>query len=279
MNKQFINLNGEFYPEDQPVIHISNRSFRYGDGFFESMRLLKGELMFADLHVERIQASMQILKLTSDIHIDSYFLRERVGELVRRNKTGLNARARLTFFRSGKGLHSPESNDISYSLELSRLNETAYTINSPGLIIDVFDEMPKPIHILSNIKTCNSLLPVMAGIFKNQHTLDEVLILNQHGFLCEGMSRNLFVVYKNKIYTPALSEGCVAGIMRKVIMHLAKENDIDVIEAQINPEILNEADEVFLTNVIYGVQWVMGFNNKRYFNRIAHFLANKLAQL
>jgi branched-chain amino acid aminotransferase len=243
------------------------------------MRWAKGELKFADLHASRIRRGMDLLKLQGCVRIDHYFLCEKVEELVRKNKVGLHARARLTIFRHAGGLYSPTGNELGYTLDVSKLDELVHTSNSPGLIIDVFDEVPKPINILSSIKTCSALLFVLAGIFKNKFSLDEVLIVNQNGFLCEGMSSNLFVVYKKKIYTPALSEGCVEGVMRSVVMRLAAENGLEVIEAQINPEILHEADEVFLTNVSRGIRWVMGFSNKRYFNEVSRFLVTKLNEL
>lgn len=279
MKLQYINFNGEIFPADQPVMAVSNRGFRYGDGIFESMRWMKGELKFVDLHADRIRKGMKLLKLTGYSHIDAYFLREKTEELVYRNKTGPNARVRLTVFRDAEGLYSPASNKLGYALEVTKINEAGYSTNNKGLIVDVFDEVTKPINLLSNSKTCNSLVYVLAGIFKNQHSLDEVLILNQNGFLCESMSSNLFVVYDKQIYTPALNEGCIAGVMRNVTMRLAKENDLAITEAQINPAILNEAEEVFLTNAGKGIQWVMGYNKKRYFNEVSKFLIEKLNQL
>lgn len=276
MSKQFINFNGNIVPDDQKVLNISNRGFRYGDGLFESMRYMKGGLKFPDLHMQRIQKGMKLLKLDSWSNIDSWFIREKVEELIRRNKTGSDARVRLTVFRDSEGLYSPEENKMAYVLETQKLTESQYTINTKGLIIDVFDEIPKPVNVFSNLKTCNSLIYVLAGIFKKQNELDEVMILNQHGFLCESMSSNVFVIYDKKLYTPALNEGCIAGVMRQVVMRIAMENDIELVEAQINPEILNEADEVFLTNAGRGIQWVMGYNNKRYFNEVSRFLNEKL---
>lgn len=276
MSKQFINFDGNILPADQLVFSINNRAFRYGDGLFESMRYMKGELRFPDLHMERIRKGMKLLKFDNYSQIDTWFIREKAEELIRRNKTGQDARLRLTVFRDAGGLYSPTANKMAYVLESQKLEENQYTINAKGLIIDVFDEIPKPVNILSNLKTCNALIYVLAGIFKNQNALDEVLVLNQNGFLCESMSSNVFVVYDRKLYTPALNEGCIAGVMRQVVMRLAKENGIELVEAQINPEILNEADEVFLTNAGRGIQWVMGYNNKRYFNEVSRFLNEKL---
>lgn len=279
MSKQYINFNGTIVPSDQHIFSASNRGFRYGDGLFESMRYLNGELKFAELHIDRIQRGMNLLKFDKSSLIDTWFLREKTEELVRRNKIGSDARFRLTVFRDAEGLYSPASNSFAYVLESQKLEENSYVYNKKGLIIDVYDEVPKSLNILSNLKTCNAMVYVMAGIFKNRNGLDEVLILNQNGFLCESMSSNLFVVYDRKLYTPALNEGCIGGVMRQVVIRLAKENGLELIEAQINPNILNEADEVFLTNAAKGIQWVMGYNNKRYFNKISRFLSEKLNKL
>ena len=276
MSVEYINFNGSILPADQLIFKANNRGFRYGDGLFESMRYMKGKLKFPEMHIDRVQKGMKLLRFDNCSLIDAWFLREKVEELARRNRTGADARIRLTVFRDSEGLYSPVSNKFGYVLEIQKLDESQYVLNKKGLIIDVYDEIPKPVNALSNLKTCNSMIYVLAGIYKNQNALDEVLILNHHGFLCESMSSNVFVVYDRKLYTPALNEGCIAGVMRQVVMRLAKENNIELVEAQINPDILNEADEVFLTNASKGIQWVMGYNNKRYFNEVSRFLSEKL---
>ena len=279
MAKQFINFNESIISSDHHIFSVNNRGFRYGDGLFESMRYMNGQLKFPDLHIDRVLEGMKVLKLENSFHLDSWFLREKVDELARRNKIGPNARFRLTVFRDSEGLYSPDSNKMAYVLESQSLDDSQYTFNNKGLIIDVYDELTKPVNILSNLKTCNSLIYVLAGIFKNQNALDEVMILNQHGFLCESISSNVFVVYDRKLYTPSLNEGCIGGVMRQVVMRLANENGIELVEAQINPDILNEADEIFITNAAKGIQWVMGYNKKRYFNEMSKFLSEKLNQL
>lgn len=273
------NFNGQIYPENHAVMSIHNRGFKYGDGLFESMRLMAGKINFIDLHADRIRKGMKLLKIEGYSHIDEYFIKEKVDELVKRNRIGQNGRIRLTVFRDGEGLYSPTSNKYGYALEVLKIEERRYAYNNQGLIVGVYDTIPKPVNLLSNLKTCNSIPFVMAGIYKTTNSLDEVLLLNQDGFLCESMSCNLFVVYDNKLYTPALSEGCIEGVMRNVVIRIAKENNLPLIEAQINPMILNEAQEVFLTNASRGIQWVMGYGIKRYFNEMSKFLSAKLNEL
>ena len=276
MHQNYILHNDEFVATEAPILTAQNRGFRYGDGLFESMRMMNGKLKFAGQHADRLQAGMKALKIEGGNLLDEYFLKQKTAELSKKNKLRDNVRFRLSVYRAGDGLYTPDGNKSGYVLEASPLAENTYELNKKGLIVDVYDEMAKSIDKLSNFKTSNSLLYVMAGLYKKQHRLDEAFILNQHGFLCESLSSNVFVVYDKEIYTPALSEGCIAGVMRSVVMNIAKSSDIPLTEAQINPEVLKEAEEVFITNAVGGIRWVMGYGRKRYFNEVSKLLVTKL---
>ncbi|MCC8423849.1 aminotransferase class IV [Mucilaginibacter sp. UR6-11] len=274
----YINFNGEILPADSKLLPVANRSFKYGDGLFESMRMLKGQLKFADMHADRLQRGMKALKIDGYSQMDAYFLKEIAEQLSIRNKSK-HGRLRLTVYRDSGGFYAPTQNKAGFCLEFTPADEPRYFLNEKGLIVDIFTDLPKPSNYLSNIKTCNSLTYVMAGLYKAQNNLDEVFLLNQNGFLCEASSANVFIWYQNHLYTPALSEGCVEGVMRQVIINLAKKNNIPVTEAQINPEILYEADEVFLTNASRGIQCVMGYGIRRYFNKVSKGLMDELNKL
>jgi branched-chain amino acid aminotransferase len=278
MNPTYINFNDEIVPANSKVMSAANRSFKYGDGLFESMRLMKGQLKFTDLHADRLQRGMKALKMDGYSQMDAWFLKDRAEGLCIRNKCK-HGRVRLTVFRDGEGLYTPSQNKTGYCMEMQPMDEPRYYLNEKGLIMDIYTDLGKPLNYLSNIKSCNALTYVMAGIYKSQNKLDDVFILNQNKFLCEAGSSNVFVLYDKHLYTPALSEGCVEGVMRQVVINLAKQNNIPVTEAQINPEILYEADEVFLTNATRGIQWVMGYGVKRYFNQVSKFLMDELNKL
>lgn len=278
MTPVFINFNGEILPADTKLVSINNRAFKYGDGLFESMRMMKGQLKFPELHAERLQKGMKALKIDGYSAMDAWFLKEKVADLARRNKAK-HGRVRLTVYRDAGGLYTPNQNKMGWCLELQPMDEPRYFLPEKGLIMDIYSELPKPTNYLSNIKTCNSLIYVMAGIYKTQNKLDDVFLLNQAGNLCEASSSNIFISYKKHLYTPALSEGCVEGVMRHVIIDLAKQNGIPVTEAQISPDILYEADEVFLTNAGRGIQSVIGFGVRRYFNETSKILIEELNKL
>ncbi|WP_134088306.1 aminotransferase class IV [Olivibacter sp. XZL3] len=278
MNDRYINSNGNLMLESQPVIQSNNRSFRYGDGIFETMRWMDGDIRFLQYHIDRLQAGMNLLHLEGAAKFDAYFLREKTAELVKKNKLGTDARIRLNVYRAGAGLYSPETNKANYLLEASPLEHDGYQLNKTGVIIDVYREHKKPVNSLSHLKSSNALIYVLAGIERKRLGCDDILILNNDGFLCESLSSNIFVWYNKTLYTPALSEGCIAGVMRKVVIEMANEYGIEVVEAQISPEILHEADEMFLTNAIHGIYWVMGYKKKRYFNHLSKNLQDKLSK-
>ncbi|MDO3641581.1 aminotransferase class IV [Mucilaginibacter sp. L3T2-6] len=274
----FINFNGEILPADTKLVALNNRAFKYGDGLFETMRLMKGQLKFPELHAGRLQKGMKALKIEGYSQMDAWFLKEKTADLARRNKVK-HGRLRLTIYRDSGGLYTPAQNKMGWCLELHPMDEPRYFLNEKGLIMDLYTEIPKPTNYLSNIKTCNSLIYIMAGIYKTQNKLDDVFLLNQHGNLCEASSSNIFISYKKHLYTPALSEGCVEGVMRQVIIDIAKRNDISLTEAQISPDILYEADEVFLSNAARGIQSVIGFGVRRYFNEMCKILSEELNKL
>ena len=276
---QYILFNDEFFSSEQAVINASNRSFKFGDGLFESMRMCNGKLMFAEQHADRLRAGMRALKMEGFNLLDEYFLRQKTSELQKKNRYNGNIRFRLTIYRLGEGTYAPQINKYGYLLEAIPLEKANYEINQKGLIVDVYDELTKSVNKFSNYKTNNAMVYVMAGLFQRHNRLDEAIIINEHGFLCESTSSNIFVVYQNQIYTPALSEGCVAGVMRSVVLQLAKTHNYAIVEAQITPEILNEAEEVFITNAITGIRWVMGYGKKRYFNEVTKSLSAKLNAL
>ncbi|MGK6352711.1 aminotransferase class IV [Parapedobacter sp. DT-150] len=277
MPVHYIDFNHTLVPEKEAIFTGDNRGFRYGDGVFETMRWMDGDIRFLRLHVERLHRGMNMLQLERAADFDEQFIRSRAAMLIRKNGLeGQHVRVRLQVYRNGNGLYSPLQNDAAYVMNVSRLDSDDVKHQKLGLIVDVYTEYRKPYSELSKLKSANALVYVMAGLYRKKKGLDDVLILNQEGFLCESLSSNVFVWYDKKLYTPAISEGCIDGVMRKVIIEIALENGLEVIEAQISPDILNEADEIFHTNAIHGVQWVMGYKQKRYFNRISRMLQEKL---
>ena len=267
--------NGHLISIYEPSIAFNNRAFRYGDALFETIRLCNNKLMFLKDHLNRLKIGMTVLRMNLPAEFNSDNIYEFIFQLLKHNSHAPNARIRLTVFRNEGGYYTPETNDISFLIESEEMTH-AYDINQKGHWIDLFGDLKKPINKLSNIKSANALLFVMAGIAKQSMKLDDCFIINENGSICEAISANVFVVKNGTLYTPPLSEGCVAGVMRKQIMHLAHENKVLVFESPLSTYTILNGDEVFTTNSVSGIKWIGQFREKFYTNKMVQFFHEKL---
>lgn len=271
----FVNLNGKVVPGDQPVISLKNRAFHYGDGVFESIRVMRGEPLFLDAHWARMNEGLRVLRIEPPAALDMTKLRTQIKELVER--CGIpNGRCRLTVFRDAEGLYRPSAHTGGYALELEQLGQEQYTLNHQGLSVDIYPEMRKPVNNLAVHKTLNTQLYVMANLWCMERGHDDCLLQNDRGNIIESSSGNLFIVSNGVLYTPALTDGCLGGVMRMQVINLALENKIKVYECSLNPQNLLAADELFITSATRGLQWAVAYRTKRYAHRMALHLTDIL---
>lgn len=277
--KQYLVYDGVLRPVDVPLFRSTNRGFRYGDAIFETMRYHKGRPLFWDAHYRRLIQGMAVMRFlikgfpTADELLDS------ISDLVVKNRLFYDVRIRLTVFRKGEGLYTPESLQASWLIETTPLTETGYALPEKGLLIDVFKDFPKLHSPLSAFKSASSVPYVLAGIFCRENDLDDCLIVNGNDKIIESLSSSLFWIKHQTLYTPLVSTGCIDGVMRKQIIELAPLVGLKLVENQgATQRELMEADEIFLTNAIGGIRWVSGFRGRRYFSKYAGDLYRKLME-
>ncbi len=281
-NKQYLSYNGNIIEEDELKIGINNRAFQYGDGIFETMHASGSKVQFFYEHMERLIKSMKVLKMEVPVKftIDTMGLQKEISKLLVKNKLFKGSRVRMSVFRKSGGFYAPQSNETEYTIQCSSLSSDKYDFNTKGMLVDVYDEIPKPINYLSRVKLISSMFFVMAGIYKLENQLDECLLINTKGNIVEGISSNIFIVKESTILTPSLREGCLAGIMRQKTIEIARKMNFTIQdEAVIQINDLMAADEIFFTNAVNGIQWVLGFKQRRYYNKVSNLLSDALNQM
>ncbi|MBK9542485.1 MAG: aminotransferase class IV family protein [Bacteroidetes bacterium] len=275
----YINFNGNIVDSSQPIFTSANRAFRYGDAVFETIRLMNGEILFFEQHLQRLKKSMSLLGMLPHDDLTFHNLYLSIRHLDQVNQLKGHGRIRLEVFRNDGGLYTPQSNHVSYIIEVTPLALRHYKLNDTGLKIELYTDIKKPVSALSNLKSSNALYYVMAGLYKRQHNFGDCLVLNTDGRIAEAISSNIFLVKGNTLITPSLEEACVAGIMRESIIRMMKEREMPVIETGIEVEDMLKADEIFLTDVIHGIRWVSAFRHKRYFNSSSRQLLKEIQEL
>lgn len=279
MDEHFFIYNDQSFRVGDPVISAGNRALRYGEGLFETMRMYNGRIIHVDFHFERLFSGMKTLQFNIPKNYSQEFFVRTVNELLLKNSIFKNARIRLMVFRNDdSGIFDSENNSTGYIIETWPL-PGKMELNENGLVVDVFTDAKKSCDEFSNLKSNNYLPSVMAGLFAQKNKLDDAIILNTFGRICETAIANVFIVKDNKIYTPPLSEGCVAGVMRRWMLEKFSLKNYVVAEKNLLVDDLLNADEFFLTNAINPVRWVKRFRGKSYGNGkvreiFDHFLKN-----
>jgi branched-chain amino acid aminotransferase len=277
--QQYVCYNGTYHKVEDPILKHNNRGFLYGDAIFETMRANGKNIHFFSDHIARAYHSMKELKMDIPQKIEDKSIEKEIVKLLNKNRHLKGARIRLTLFRDAGGKYTPENNSVSYLIESEALESDVYKLNEKGLIIDVFQEYKKQMNLLSNLKTTNDLIYILAGIFKKENGVDECVIMNERNFITESISSNIFLVKGNILKTPSLKSGCLNGIMRKQVLEFAEEIGLKIaLHPEISPEELLHCDEVILTNTVKGIQWVSGFRHIRYYKQVARQLAEKLKE-
>lgn len=279
----FVIYDNKLFKADAPVLNISNRAFRFGDALFETIKVIDGEPLFVDLHIERISNAMQLLGMLAipDLTVDNLVAQIKI--LLKRNNCENSARVRFTIFRKDGGFYTPQTNQVSYTIEAYPLSVSGYEWNSKGLQIGFYKENLKPINNFSKIKSANALLYVLAAQYAQSNKFDDVFLLNTNHAIIESSNSNLFYFLNGRLYTPPLADGCLSGIMRFIVLALAIENEIEIEERSLYVDDIPFVKEAFLTNTLRGIVWISGINDARYFNHSARqfyeLLLQKLNQL
>lgn len=274
--ENLINYNGKIFGAEESIIKSHDHSYRYGDGLFETIKFLRGSILLEEYHFERLFTGLGLLKFKYPGHFTKAKLSEEIKELCERNKCNDLARVRLSVSRGNGGLYDCD-NTFSYMIECWPLEQRDF--NENGLIIDIFPDARKSVDVFSNLKSANYLPYVMAAVWARENRLTDALLLNSYGRICDATIANVFWVNEKMIFTPALNEGCVDGVMRKRIFDLRlriEDFGFPLQESTLTEAILLEADEVFLTNAITGIRWVGQFRNKKYTNKISSKLFEEL---
>ena len=263
----YVVSNGKLVDSENAGLLPDDHSYRYGDGLFETLKVADGNILFAAHHFERLFSGLNTLKFSVPSSFTKQHAEAEIKKLCLKNGCEKLARVRLSVSRGTGGLYDCD-NKFSYLIECWPLAQTGF--NENGLIIDVFPDARKSIDVFANLKSANYLPYIMAAVWAKENNLNDALVLNSNDRICDATIANVFWVRNDVIFTPSLSEGCVAGVMRKKILSLAiQDPGFNVKESVLSESELLEADEVFLTNVISGIRWVKQCREKRYIKRVS----------
>lgn len=271
-----INFNGSLVASDSNLL-AQNRGFLYGDAVFETVKILDYKILFLEDHYFRLMSSMRVLRMEIPMNFTMEYFEYQILTLVKNKNIENSARARITFYRNDGGYYLPKTNTVSFLIHAEILLDTLYLINPAEYEVDLFKDFYVTKQLLSSIKSSNKIINITGSIYANENGLDNCLLLNDSKNVIEALQGNIFMLKGNLLITPPVSEGCLNGVMRKQIIQIAKKMDnLEVLEEVISPFDLQKADELFITNVIKGIQPITKYRKKVFSTTLATILVQKL---
>ena len=261
----------------QNTILQENRGFLYGDALFETIKILDGKVLFSEDHYFRLMASMRILRMEIPMDFTLEYFENKILETVKENNLTHSARARFNIYRKNGGLYLPNSNEIDFFITATPLESPIYHTTDTAYEVDIYKDFVITKQLLSTLKSTNRAINVIGNIFAKENNLNNCLLLNHEKNIIEALNGNLFMLKDGVLSTPPISDGCLNGIMRKQVITIAKTiENLEVKEASISPFDLQKADELFITNVITGIQPITKYRKKDFTTDLSKTLTTKL---
>ena len=271
-----INYNGNIQNTSNFEIE-NNRGFLFGDAIFETIKVNGTKILFLEEHYLRLMASMRICRMEIPMNFTMEFMEEEILKLIALQTNKVSNRIRFSVFRNAEGYYNPALNDVQFIITCSELDSDTYVFSSTSYEVELFKDFHISKHLLATLKTNNKMINVVASIFAKENGFENCLLINEDKNVVEATNGNIFMKIGNQIITPPTSDGCLNGIMRKQIIAIVNKMDtIEMIEKSISPFDLQKADELFMTNVISGIQSITKYRKKEFTSEVAKEITNLL---
>ena len=238
-------LNGEWKEEGEAVVAAHDGALLRGEGVFETMLALGGRLFELERHWKRMKNGCDLFGIEVCGLME---VREICEELLRKNELaeeGKRVRVRVT--QTPDHLMVTASEGRPYPEKLA-LVTTPFVRNERGALTG-----------MKAISYGENTLALAEGKTRGAH---EVLFGNSKGDWCEGSWSNVFAVKEGRVLTPPLTSGCLPGVTREVVIELARETGLEVVEIAMPMERVGEMEEVFITSSLLGVGAVAQFDGE-----------------
>lgn len=258
--ENIIYIDGKFYPKSEAKISVYDHGFLYGDGVFEGIRVYDGYVFKLEEHLNRLYNSAKSIALKIPLSREEFS--EAILETIRKNNYK-DAYVRVVVSRGygDLGLNPVKCPKASIVIIVDYIVPLYEGINAKAIVAATRRNNPDALD--PQIKSLNYLNNILAKMEANRAGVDEAIMLNQRGIVCEGTSDNLFIVKNGILISPPLSDGALGGITRKTVFELAKDLKIPVEEKSITIHEVLSSDEAFVTGTAAEIGALVEVNGQK----------------
>jgi len=240
LDVDYVILNGKLTKKEEAHISVFNKAMFFNFAVYDSMKVVKGKSFFPVFHVERLLESAKIIKLEHPFTKEDVL--RWIDMLIEKNKLH---DAMIRFLLLGAGGPKEEPQLFLFPVGLTFYQSRDF--NRGVKAITFHGERPIP-----QSKSKDLLINFMALREAMHHGAKDALLVDSEGCIREGTRTNFFAVKNGKVYTAPLTD-VLEGITRKIVVKLAKENGIEIVEKKIKADKLKDYDEFFFTSTSMNV--------------------------
>ena len=270
-----IYLNGRIIREDEATLSINDRGFLLGDGVFETIRAYNGKPFLLNAHIKRLFIGLGRLSIKIKEKEDD------ISGIIRRliELNGLkDAYIRITVSRGlcQRGIGTKDCSEPTVCINVKSFSPPDDTLYTEGVSVCFVKRKNLRLPEDSSIKHLSFLNYVLARLEVEEKGTFEGIMLNSAGHITECTTSNIFFVKENRIFTPSINTGILAGITRQVVIDLIRESNYELIEGEFFKNELFEAQEVFITNSLIELMPVSRVDDKEL---SSHSVTSRLLRL
>lgn len=261
---RYVNINGKLQSATSAGVPYDSRVVRYGFGLFETMLVIDGKIQLKELHWDRLFSGIELLDLVTPELMTREWMESELIRTVKKNQLEKLCRVRFQVYAGRGGLFEGQAAWTEFIIECHPVDPSIVQLNEKGLSLIYAENLAKSPNMICNLKTTNAMLYALAARQATARNADNAIIKNVYGNPMETTLSNIFCIKNDTLYTPPLTEGCIAGVMRKYIMQQLPSKGFTIREEPFVPGFLESADAVFTTNAIRRIKWVQRIEDKQY---------------
>ena len=259
-SENLIYIDGQYYPKSEAKISVYDHGFLYGDGIFEGIRVYNNHVFKLEEHLNRLYDSAKSIALS--IPLSKAEFKEAILETLQKNSyKDAYLRVVVTRGYGDLGLNPTKCTKASVVIIADYIAPLYEGISAKAIVAATRRNNPDSLD--PQIKSLNYLNNILAKMEANRAGVDEAIMLNQQGMVCEGTSDNLFVVKNGVLITPPLSDGALGGITRGAVLELAAQLRIPVEERSITVHEIMTSDEAFFTGTAAEIGALVEVNGQK----------------
>ena len=253
-------LNGKFLEEAKAFVPLNDRGLLYGDGLFETTRVLNGRPFRLAQHLERFQRGADFLKIK--LPFSAKEIQALALQVIEKNKLPQSVlRIMLTRGAGERGYTPAAAEKPTFAITLHPL-----PVGSEDETLQ-WSMVTSPFHIpasdpISGFKTANKLMNVLALADARERGADEALLLNTNGEVAATAGGNIFWVFQNRICTVPSGRGVLPGITRAVVLEICQSLGLETNKRVVKPQQLQRSEGIFITQSVYGIVPIAAFDGQ-----------------